>query len=89
MRGERVQRRERLVEQQQFRLADQRPGQRGALGLAAGQGQRPGVEPVPEPDFVQRRLRPPPAIGVAQAERDVAPDLFPRQQPRVLEDNRA
>ena len=40
--GERVERAERLVEQQQLGVADQRPGQRDALLLAAGQLARPG-----------------------------------------------
>ena len=41
--GQGVQRRERLVEQQQPGLANQRSGQRGALRLAAGQRERPGL----------------------------------------------
>ena len=52
--GQRVQRAERLVEQQQVGLADQGPGQRGALGLArrtASAARRRAA----------RRARPPPA----------------------------
>ena len=52
--GERVERAERLVEQQQIGLAHQGAGQRGALGLAAGQRLGPRVRAMREPDLVQR-----------------------------------
>ena len=51
---QRIQRRERLVEQQQFGLAHQSAGEAGALRLAAGQGERPGIDAVGEPDLPQR-----------------------------------
>ena len=56
--GQRVQRAERLVEQQQVGLADQRPGQRDPLGLAAGQRQRPGVALLGEADLRRASRRP-------------------------------
>ncbi len=52
--GQRVQRGEGLVEQQQFGLADQGAGERGTLGLTARQGEWPGIEPMGEPDLLQR-----------------------------------
>ena len=56
--GRRVEVAGRLVGQQQRRLADDRPGDRHPLPLAAGQLVRPVVEPVRQPDPVQRRGRP-------------------------------
>ena len=56
--GQGVEGAERLVEQQQVGVADQGPGQRDALGLAAGERQRPGVVLVGEPDLVERRAGP-------------------------------
>ena len=52
--GERIQRTERLVKQQQLRLADQRPSQRGPLRLAAGQRLGPVVLVAVEPDLGER-----------------------------------
>ena len=46
-------------------LADHRPGDRHPLPLAAGQLVRPVVEPVPEPDPLQRGLGPPPPLAPA------------------------
>ena len=57
---ERVERAERLVEQQQPRLADERAGERDALGLAARQRARPRVGAARDADLVERgeRVRP-------------------------------
>ncbi len=82
--GQRIERAERLVEQQQARLVDQRASQRDALLLPAGQGRRPLVGTLGQADRPQRLqgLRPPVA---AQAEADVVDHPLPRQQARVLE----
>ena len=86
--GERVERAERLVEQQQVGLADQRAGQRDALALAAGELARPRRVAAVEADLGERRRgRARRASGDAQAERDVVQDRAPRQQARVLEDD--
>ena len=49
--GQRVERAERLVEQQQRGLAHERPGQRGALRLATGEGLGPVARVVGEADL--------------------------------------
>ena len=54
--GQRVERAERLVEQQQPRPADQGAGQRHALALAAGQHGRPVAGTIGQADIGQRRL---------------------------------
>ena len=83
--SQRVERGKGLIEQQQLGFAHQRTGQRGALRLSTGQGERPGVEPMAKADFLQRGLRPV-ADGIAfQAQRDILPDRFPRQQSGILE----
>ena len=48
---------ERFVEEQQARLGRQRAGQGDALGLAAGEGARPVVGVVGEPDPLRARRR--------------------------------
>ena len=58
---------ERLVEQQELRLLDQRAGERDALLLAAGQLARPAVEQLARPG----RARPPPRRGAAASSRGV------------------
>ena len=63
--GGRVEVAGRLVGQQQRRLADHRPGDRHPLPLAAGQLVRPVVEPVAQPDPVQRAPRPAAAAPAA------------------------
>ena len=61
---QRVERAERLVEQQHAGPADQRARERDALALAARQHGRPVVGPVGEPDIGERRRRGlAPAVG--------------------------
>ena len=55
--GQRIERAERLVEEQHARAADQRARQRDALLLAAGEDRRPVVGAVGEADIGERRLR--------------------------------
>ena len=87
--GEGVERAERLVEQQQVGLAHQGPGQRRPLGLATGQRLRPVVARGRRGR--PRRARPGrgPRLAAVQPERDVVEHPRPRQQPRILEDDRA
>ena len=54
--GQRVEGPERLVEQQQVWLGDQRAGQRNPLRLTAGQRQRPHLGAVGEADVGQRTI---------------------------------
>ena len=68
-RGQRVQRAERLVQQEQAGLADQRPGQGRPLGLAAGQGQRPGARPGRPGRPRPARRGPPPSGSPARSPR--------------------
>ncbi len=83
--GERVEGAERLVEQQQAGLAHQRAGEGGALGLASGQGLRPGVDAMTEADLVQRPLGDVPFGAARKSEQDVAPHLLPGHEPGCLE----
>ena len=87
----RVQRRERLVEQQQRGVGGERPGQRDPLGLAAGEpaGTAPGEAADAEP--VEVRLGVPSRLGAAPAagpgrEGDVVDDAQVREEPVGLED---
>ena len=68
--GERVERTERLVGQQQLRVADQRAGQRDALLLAAGQLVGPRLLAAGEADLGERL-------------RDRASDASPARRPSV------
>ena len=86
--GQRVERAERLVQQEQAGLADQGPGQRRPLGLAAGQGQRPGVRPFGQADLLQRPASHRAGVRHAQPEGHVGQHPAPRQQPRLLERDR-
>ncbi len=79
---------ERLVEQQQFRLADQRPGEGDPLRLPTGEGDRPRLEMATEADLRQRGGGLLLSLAPRQPDRDVAPDPFPRQQPVLLEHHR-
>ena len=82
--GQRVERAEGLVKQEQPGPADERAGQRHALGLAAGQRARPRVGAAGDADLLQGRER----LGLAglgHADQDVAPDSLPGQQAVVLE----
>ncbi|MNO84811.1 hypothetical protein D3C76_761640 [compost metagenome] len=82
--GQRIQRAERFVEQQQARPVDQRAGQGDALLLAAGQGRRPFMGAIRQPHFLQR-LQGLAAPVAGKTEADVVDHPLPRQQPRVLE----
>ncbi len=82
--GQRIQRAQWFVQQQQAWLVDQRAGQRHALLLPAGQGRRPLVGAFGQADLGQRLFGPwPPVAGKAQA--DVVDHALPGQQARVLE----
>ena len=61
--GRRVERRQRLVEQQRTRLEHQRAGERDALLLAAGELARQPVAETGEVDQLQHRLRTPLALA--------------------------
>lgn len=80
---ERIERAERLVEQQQLRTVDKRPRERDALPLPARQLRGPVVRAREQPDLVEHRarivLRAPP-----EAEHHVLQYGLPRQQARVL-----
>jgi len=84
---QRVERSERFVKQQQFRLAYERPRERGALRFAARERQRPGIEPVRETHFAERGLGLRAHVAV-QTEGDVFPRAPPRQQARLLKGDR-
>ena len=76
--GERIERRERLVEQQQLRLAHQGAGKRRALGFATGQRQRPSLEAMPQANFGQGGNRLLLRVSRAQPERHIGPDASSR-----------
>ena len=85
------------IKQHQLRLPDQGAAQGDALGLAAGQGDRPGLSLAGQADLGQRvggslpqvaAARPGPAAG-REPQRDVGQDPQPRDQPRFLEHDRA
>ena len=84
-----VERAERLVEQQHRRAVDDRPGQRDALLLAAGELGRLAPGHLAELDQLERRLDLRLhllAAATAQAERDVLEDVEVREQRVALED---
>jgi hypothetical protein len=85
---QRVQGRERLVQQQQARLAHQGAGEGHALRLTARQRRGPRIKMALQPHLAQRRLGPATRIAPAQTQRHVAPHLLPRQQTRLLERHR-
>ena len=91
--GQDVERRERLVEQQDIGIDDERAGKADALPHAAGQLLRIGIlEPV-EPDQIDRADRPPPPLGAGDAQRleaelDIAEHGQPRKQRIALEHHR-
>ena len=88
--GEGVERGERLVEQQHFRLRHQRARDRHPLRLPAGELARPGIGLVGKADPRERaRHLLAPDIGrqIGQAEADIVGDAEPGQQPRLLEDD--
>ena len=73
-RGEHVERRERLVHQQNVRMHDQRAGKADALAHAAGKLARIGGFVTVEADQVDRRQRPLADLDVGQPER-LEPEL--------------
>lgn len=88
--GQRVERGERLVEEEKFGLPDQRPCQRDALGLAAGQGGRPGVGMTVEADLGEGPQAGRPGRRPArQPDGHIAEDLRGGDEPGLLEDDRA
>ena len=82
---ERVERAQRLVEQQQARPVHQRARQRHALPLAARQHRRPIVRTVAQPHLLERLHRAHERASGGQAERHVVDHALPRQQARILE----
>ena len=87
--GDRVQRGERLVEQHQLRLRDQRAGQRDPLRLSTGKLLGPSLFAARQVYLRERLARPLVGIGAAQAQCDVAQNTLPRQQSVALEHDRA
>jgi hypothetical protein len=88
--GGRVQGGQRLVQQQQPRVADHGPGQRDPLGLAAGQGPGPGAGAGGQADPVQPARCPPARLRLgdpagAQPEGDVLQGRQVREEQVVLE----
>ncbi len=89
--GQRVERAERLVHQQELGPRHQRPGERGALRHAARQLLRQRVGERGETDALDRRAHARGALDhghVPQAETDIARDGEPRHQARLLEHHR-
>jgi hypothetical protein len=84
---ERVERGERLVQQQKLRLLHQRAGEGHALRLSTGKVARPIVEPIAEPDLSKRGRGPLARVRHMKAERDIAPETVPRQQAMFLKHN--
>ena len=87
-----VERPERLVEQQDRRLADERPGERDALLLAARELVRGSSVEAGEVDELERGADTPPGIAVrdlapAQAEGHVVEDREMREERVALEDH--
>ena len=93
LRGQHVERRERLVHQQDLRLHDQRPREADALAHAAGKLLRIGRFEAVEPDDVDRLQRPLAglverhAVG-AQADLDIVEHVEPGKQREALEHHR-
>ena len=90
--GELVERPERLVHQQQFRLVDQRAAERHALLHAAGQLRRVGLFEAFEADEGEQLFRRELCRGVAAAEdlhreQDIGEHGPPRHQISLLEDD--
>ncbi len=86
--GQRIERGERLVEQQKLGLLDQRAGKGDALGLSAREIARPVVQSFAESDLGERCSGAFARVRCLQAERHVAPEVVPRQQPMFLKHDR-
>ena len=89
-RVKRIERAERLVEQQDLRLAHERARDRGALAHAARQLVRVGVGERGHADQLEQSARAVAALGTGDAgqlerKRDVVDGRAPRQQARLLE----
>ena len=85
--------RERFVEQQRLRFDDERPRQRRALLLAAGQFMRIARREIAEPRHVEDRRDPALALGPVEAAQlepvgDILGDRHMRPQRITLEDHR-
>lgn len=86
--GQRVQGGERLVQQQQFGLPHQGPGEGDPLGLAAGERGGPGLG-VPFQTHFGERPQPVRRTGSGQGDGHVGEDLLGRYEAGFLEDDRA
>ena len=86
--GDRVQRGERLVEQDQLRFGHQGARQRHALRLTARKLFGPGLFAIGKMDVGQRFASPLFGIRSPQSQGDVAKNALPRQQPVALEHDR-
>ena len=76
---QRVERAERLVEQQEVGIAHERAGQRHALSLPARQGQGPGVVVILKSNLGQRLAGDATRVGTAQTQPDVVQHALPGQ----------
>src|SRR6266545_52622 len=87
-----IERAERLVHQQDFRVEGERAGKRGALAHAAGKLRRIAVLEAGQPDQIDERLRPLLALVARephplQAVEDVGAHRLPRKQREMLKDD--
>ena len=87
--GDRVQRRERLIEQNEFRVGHEGSRQRDPLCFTTGKFLRPCPFASGEIDLAQRRPGSPIGVCAVQAQRDVAQHALPRKQSIGLEHHRA
>ena len=85
--GERVERAERFVEQQQAGMMHERARQRHALLLPARQHARPFLGTVRQPDVPQRGQRCRAPVAAAR-DADIGDHPLPGEQPRILEHDR-
>ena len=83
--GQRIERGERLIQQQKLRLLHQRAGQRDSLCLPAGEVARPVVEPIAQTDLCERGGTPLARVRRHESEGHVAPEVVPGQQAMLLE----
>ncbi|MNI23046.1 hypothetical protein D3C73_766150 [compost metagenome] len=78
--GERIQRPERLIQQQNLRIAQQRPGNRHTLGHPAGQLTRIGLFEALQLDQLNQLIDLPPDVGFP--EREIGGDILLHSEPR-------